>query len=62
MCSKFKSPVNPHFLCQAAEGAQQLILPDLLNVAHLGHVAVLTRTVFVEVDATEVDATHIFIA
>ena len=51
VCSKLVSPVKPHFLFQAPEGAQQLIFPDLLNVAHLGHVAVLTKTVLVEVDA-----------
>ena len=31
----------PQFLNQAPPGAQQLILPDFVNVPHLGHVIVL---------------------
>ena len=34
-------PAPPQFLNQAPPGAQQLTLPDFLNVPHFGHVIVL---------------------
>ena len=37
VCSKFESPGFPQFLNQAPPPAQQLSLPDLLLVPHLGH-------------------------
>ena len=41
LCSAFSFPVAAHFLYQAPPGAQQLTLPDFLNVAHFGHVILL---------------------
>ena len=38
LCSTFLLPTPPQFLNQAPPGAQQLTLPDLRNVPHLGHV------------------------
>ena len=34
-------PTPPQFLNQAPPGAQQLTLPDFLNVPHLGHIIAL---------------------
>ena len=39
--STFMLPAPPHLLNQAPSGAQQLTLPDFLNVPHFGHVIVL---------------------
>merc|ERR1719331_1174570 len=39
--STFLLPIPPQFLNQVPPGAQQLTLPDFLNVPHLGHVIVL---------------------
>ena len=38
----FLLPTSPQFLNQAPPGAQQLALPDFLNVPHFRHVIVLT--------------------
>ena len=53
LCSAFLFPVSPHFLYQAPPGAQQLTLPDFLNVAHFGHVILLGT---VEVTASRLTA------
>ena len=37
----FLLPALPQFLNQVPPGAQQLTLPDFLNVPHLGHAIVL---------------------
>ena len=39
--STFLLRAPPQFLNQAPPGAQQLCLPDFVNVPHLGHVIVL---------------------
>ena len=44
MCSAFALPaLPPQFLYQAPPGAQQLALPDFLNVPHFGQAASLTE-------------------
>ena len=40
VCPTFLLPTPPQRLNQAPPGAQQLTLPDFLNVPHLGHVIV----------------------
>ncbi len=41
LCSTLLLPEPPHLLNQAPSGAQQLTLPDFLNVPHFGHVIAL---------------------
>ena len=43
LCSAFPLPAPPQFLYQVASGAQQLTLPDFLNVPHFGHIILLVE-------------------
>ena len=43
MWSAFLLPAPPQFLYQAPPGAQQLTLPDFLNVPHFGHIMLLVE-------------------
>ena len=43
--SNFESPGSPHWLNQAPPGAQQLSLPDLLKMPHLGHTSLIAVVV-----------------
>ena len=45
VCPNFESPGFPQFLYQAPPGPQQLLLPDFLRVAHMGHPLLLIAEV-----------------
>ena len=52
VCSKLESPVLPQLWYQEAFGAQQLSLPNLSIIAHLGHIKLVTAADFVRVWTT----------
>ena len=49
LCSAVLVPAPPQFLYQAPPGAQQLALPEFLNVPHFGHVIPLLDDVVTSV-------------
>ena len=48
VCSKFESPISPHFLNQEPPRPQQLSLPDFFMVVHLGHRGPIVVTLLVD--------------